>query len=61
MHKHHWSVVTRRFTAPISGLKSAKGMTEEILMDVLYGFTTVEEQCSICGKTTFQNVNGDQR
>lgn len=61
MHKHKWSVVTRRYTAPVSGKFKASGMTPNVMMDVLYGFTTIEERCSVCGKTTFQNVNGDQR
>lgn len=59
--RHKWTEVRRRYTSGLntSDMK-AKGLTQETLNHILYGFTSVEMRCDECKNIKFVTQNGDQ-
>lgn len=59
--KHSFNITDRKFTPPVAGLKKLRGLSVEEASDILFGFTTIKQVCSVCGLTDFIVVKGDQR
>lgn len=61
-HIHRWEEIGDRvFTpSPIVGGDELDG-NQEVVLTVLYGFTTITERCVKCQKLHFTRAIGDQR
>lgn len=55
-----WKIVARRFQPSNVTEISGRGYSVDEMKEVAFGFTTIEEQCDVCGKTEFRRVLGDQ-
>ena len=62
-HAHRWRVKRRVYNPPRTDMvKFWQGsMSEAGVMSVLYGITSLEQKCEICGKTEISWAPGDLR
>lgn len=57
-HQHQWKVTGAVFRARPEDLRTAKGMTQELFEQVLYGSTLLTQQCVECGWVSVSRVAG---
>jgi len=58
--KHKWTIVNRKFTPPIPNIVKLSGPDSDQKFFTLYGFTTIEQKCTICGQIKFVHCQGNQ-
>lgn len=56
-----WTEVKRHYTAPNSDVKNVKNISEDLLMKIAYGFTSIEMRCDQTGEVKYVTQYGDQR
>ena len=56
--KHQWKETKRKRTLPVSQVK-AEYIPRALCQDLLQGFTTIEQACSLCGELKHYKVVGE--
>ena len=57
-HRHEMSVVASGFTPPSGSLKRVTNVSEETLLRLTVGFTTIVYGCARCSKVTVIETPG---
>ena len=55
--KHRWIEVKRVYVEPAFADKM-KNLDEDLIRDLVFGFTNIEQQCSECGLKQFTKQHG---
>jgi hypothetical protein len=58
-HRHQWQEIARRFVPPPDNRVRYSLATEEMVYDLVNGYTVVELRCTECGKVSSEHIQGD--
>lgn len=60
-HTHSWKEEARWYTPPNRGPFEASRISEETIEKIMFGVTSVELRCSVCGDLKCVVLPGDAR
>lgn len=57
-HTHDYKTMSQFFTEPYQGKWEVTGMSVESMEKILFGFTTIVQQCEDCGELKTTEIIG---
>lgn len=58
-HTHKWEEEARWYNPPYTRAFEATRASEEMMQKIMFGFTSVEIRCSLCGDMKCVELHGD--
>jgi hypothetical protein len=56
--RHQWEFVGAKYNQRDEGMRSVKGASEDMLREIMYGFTILTQRCTECGWIEVSRIAG---